>query len=1152
MADTPQWIGFDPLSVLLGGQEKKLELVGKGLKALADSIQAVNKLNEIVNNILESSNDKLQDALEENYITGIVNEGIDSLKNAVEDIKGTGVYWLNLNTATPPMYMYGQSFKEQSIQREITNIRIDISNFEKEQFGTKDLIILRNEIKRLKEELTGVRKTGGGNYRYYKTFSQSLSDQYDFSRPKFSEDAGVAALFVMFGGTSFNDFMTKYDKLSNLLGTISNMASPEVRPSLINLRANYVASDAVDSKYIELSHYWEEGVKNYKDKGGDIGIAPHLVLVKINTETEAEPEMIPLDLASEFSKMSSVLGQDQETLIYKDFEYEAGNFRYALVFKPDMLSFRFPTVTERYFFTRNGQVFFKGIELRNYQEDPAQKYDPSESNSADGNVMLYWDYPKTTSFLGRVFKDTTVFGNEILLYKHKLTKSNRTKDLLVSLIQNTPPKIDKNIEVVSINALGGLSKFYPDKVENIQEAKDHKTNKKSDPIHGYDYAVSLNYHLSQNIQVGPQIGTVKGTLIWGKSYPFPVVAAVPTKDGALNEEVLKAMDADDAQIIRDRVVELQAQKDAVFLELEKFAGDNTYDIDRDRKENRITELSLSLFNTEEELYQSHTKLEEEKIIYNSQLIEENALKKEDPDSDSRIRIKEQLSLTQEAIDTLKENIISLPEEIEDTRDEIKDIRDEIKDLTKINKSNYYQKTLNDLETKHGRALLLINPPLSNIAGMTMPIEHHSYPLSIPPDWNTLPHLTMMIPKITQFLDFAVAWVDSLANSIKDAIAFTDELKDVIKAELSGVSDTITDLIKTLSDVIELLSSLSFGAWVLPVVLPRGGIKLVDKYLAMSLTGKLTDYSTNLLTGPPPYGADDYVGGFVLLGGTAGEFSDTIKGVVGDLANYLLSEEQVQEVEQFDNEDLTEESFPEPVISAEEIGDPTILTTPTYTQEELNNIMAQQAFCTEAINALNEGNISTVAACLANIFASDFFTDATLRDQFINVGNAMDPDLYEDSGYKDFVEALRTLNSILMAQAARKLQLSGFVWEDEAFYMNLGQAIAEYLMFLADLVSDLSNGTLPTVLIDPFAVVTDVDVLVPHDTYQIGYNVATYADIDPLYYDTRLLYSQVHNDELEVLDLIGEFEVVLQDESIYETVAGNLEYEIFQFDEIFSL
>lgn len=1063
-----KWQGTDLLSLLMGGSENKLEKAGDALETLADFMGSVNEFKALVGEGVDVVTDSLlngiQSILKINPMKAVLDAFVGELYQTLKDLRGSGIYFLDMNAVAPPMWASGFTYEEAKLKADILLLNDERLTLENKLFrderDTSRLETIAKTIEKLERRVSNVRGNNfGGTAAYARTFNQSLDDELDFNRPILSGDAEIMALFIMFGSSSLSGLFKTVESLNTLIKSFKLIPTDGYLP-LQNLRVNYTSTDVYDQKYIQLREFITRAEKTFKTKEKDADFDPTnnmlgCFVVKNNENNEIE-SIVPIivndaqitkakngDTSVSASLQSG--GIDQET-----FEENASNSRIPLAI--------FENQTDRYFQLRNitcvmdeQVVTAKGLDPENFYYDhgtisyvPSGKsvdflrnkgvelWDRNAPDSGEGNVILYWDYPRQTAMLTKIARGVYRSWENFYVLKKKVTADNPFDDVQSVILRGIPaPGANDSIEVKTISSWLGLRKSYFDKVEDIQDAADQE-------ILGYQYAVAGGYTTSVRMSVRDYNSGIP------KWVYLPIQTVLYDRTSAESQEVIN---------------KVNAERSAIITNLRKF--DNDY-------ANELLEMI------------------------------------EDKYSDTALPMEE------------------VP-------------------VVDVSRGHF-----------------------SNIAELIIPIDY-DLAQSIPPDWKRFPHLTMMFPQLFQLLEQMIDFVDMIVNVFKDMLDFIKEAAESFKAELFYYLDKLNDFIQAIHDIIKALSVLALGVYVMPVKIPSGagGLDELKKILAMSLTGNIEDVpwgddpdaKLQFQAGPPPFGRDDYVGGYCILGGAATLLVELLEALGQGQVDPEFLDEYLAQLDDFYQkhikgvDDTFSEDYDKMADAAEqqklEGGElPFVeLETPDLSIENAE----EAAYLSGAINALNNGDTPALAGFLTNAMTSDY---ASLLDKAGALKNYDGSDITSKS-LLAFLNAFGDVDK--MRYAAELLRLTGERLPYQlALFQNLEDATAynNFKIALAQLIAlQLAgipvNESLRGLKISVTSVdnIDDITSDLEEDNYGVGLYIAVHDEWDP-----RKLLAEVYNDVLAAEVLQDNYNVDLYDTYNLEAVVANDFYTIELWDD----
>ena len=1068
-----KWLGADALSLLLGGNESKVKLTGEALGEIANFLKQVNELRTLVNTSVDTVNAIAKAVLNFNPLKAILESIATTLQDAITDLKGTGVYFLDLNSSVPPLWSFGFTVEEYNSLNKISGYRKEIDALNNKKYkSVDDLSALHRWEARIlvEQERFNNIKNGkfGGAAQYAQVFNDSLDDSLDFSRPVFSDNGAIAALFIMFGSSSLSQFFTVFDAFSSILRTIS-IVPPDGYLPLEKVTAKYNSSEIVDAQFVQQKTIIDEGDTIYKKKMGKTVAEkdmPELVLAVRNKEAFKIEEMIPIkltssglskalqtklvtagmgvvDIAEITSTTSNVLykiGRGSETYFNtRDFICYVNASRISSHFS------NLKVDPEDFYCTPQGEVKYipgvknvialKGLNTSIFYKDLYSKavpsYIPASVLSAlslkDTNVDIYWSYPKVSSLLTKALGGTYRRWEYLCVLKKEVKIDDPYEDL-VTLLLNMPadfkPK-SAGITLTEVDIMYGFLQHYRDKVVTIDEAL-------TNGILGYHYALAGTYTVCIRLWINMGKGTGAGG---GKfeAYSYPIYVCLPNRDSEKAKGVIARCEEERASIL----------------------------------------IKLAVF---------------------------------DVDQYNKIVAK-----------------YSIPGEV--------------------------------VEKISVRRVIF-----SNVAEMNIPIEYTGF-TSVPPDWVRFPHMTMIFPALFKTLNTISRVIDTLLIYAQSAVDFVDGVSFALKNEADFYIQKVEQVAVALADVIQALSALSAGVYVMMINLDTGGIPELKKILAMSLMGNIEDVpwagdgdiKLAFQQGPPPFGREDYVGGYALLGGTADFLIDILEGIGDtntDWGSELLT--KISGVEDTFSTDYTmmadaSDINAELMAKGLEVIEVADITVPTFEEE----VAYEYAYISDALDRLNLGDTPSLAGDLANsIVCSEEYDNAGIASGSLR---NYDGSEITHPALVAFFDALKVCGRGKMVYAAEMLRNTGvripsvielFTNDTDAtayntFKLTLAQAMS---MQLTNINLDNIRGTVVT--INPFDNIADITVEIEEDTYSLGWNVAVYSD-----WDSRRLESKVYNDELENVVLNDEYELVIfeSDWLDLESSVYNEEWEVSLFE-----
>jgi hypothetical protein len=1051
MATDFKWVGFDPLLALMGGPTGAFNLLSKQLANLSKAATFLQKANSLQATLIDMAIASLElNNLVVDFEAASLKIVLDKVKQDINDLFGTGVYFLDLNKSTPPLWSFGKSFKEQSIQDEIVSTQTALE-LEKSKGAVADpsvLLRLENSIKLLEEKKGLVRFTRGGCIQYYKEYVASLEDKNDFNRPTFGPDAPIAAMFVMYGSSNLTVVLEATQRLKALIG--NNDSSPILIDPLLNLKASYIHNSPIDGYFAHVSYHYQLGVDAFlsdgdtsaPDKGiqthGDGESYPHFTITYMHSESGEIASTVGVRLsASLLSACNSsadthtIYLHPQQSDTYKDThhsiviankeaieldELEVGNFEY-----------REHQLTYSSKYTEYSSLAPVGILV----------YDQASNIPKDANIVLRWDVPKQHRLVERFLSGTTIRYHDVYVFRKTISDDDPFEDLSTVLASGTPPSPSSSLTVWVVNMIHDAAGFTFDSIRSSLDDDNLGVSR-------YEYAVASSYTL----------------YLSGASYPLIMSDLTP--------DYLRSVGlTDHATVVEQR---------------------------------------------------SLRAIEERKTYH--------ARKKE---------------------------------------------RNELNNAA--NMHNEVDAMLADLEARYGakETIPMITVDLSNVAGIDI-MNKYNYVPSNPPDWKSYRTFMELIPSLYKYLQDAVEYVRQLSASLTSPMDGLISDLEAIKEALSGLIKKLLSIINGLTTLLKALAALRTGAYVLPMSSSKGGVAFTANMLALSLQGELTSSKDEVLMGtpyyglstvtnngkkitrlpitigPPPFGEDDYVGGFVLLSSTADWMPDLLKpadlwATLLDSRSKLLRslEATFDQFKDFvKNIDIEKElkKLGETIKHAADGGEEKA-TTAADDGEKKATTAADDPAADDASSEDDGEEKATTAA--ENLAAEEANQNNDTPGVAKGLGGAGDPPpavkpFFEEAAkagakvtnpdgspitngaWKMFLDALKKGDSQYLLDAADALSISGFILpvasayqrrEDATALRNykatLSLAIAQALLQIE--LDDSMFGATPTVAdVDPLA---GVRVGPEGDSLRLGWNVVSFYT-----WDARLLYSKVMNDTLE--------------------------------------
>ena len=1120
MADNPyKWIGIDPIGMMFGGQDSKLKSLNSALSSLSDAIKKINTLNTLIQTGLDVATAAVLTEINANIEKLGITAILETIKNSINDIKGTNCYFLDMNTSGTPLYMYGQSPKEFYYRTLINSIKAKVA-YEQSRLipDPVEVTTLTNQIKVNEALITNIGKSKkGGTYAYYKTYADSLNDQYDFNRPQFTKDAPIFAMFTMFGATNLSDF---FSKLDSLYSVIKNSSLPDRQPRpLLNLKAKLVHPAQTDAEYMFKKDLVDKGVAAFmegdEETSPDSGYATHRVYTTSGIATNLSkeyssntvPNIIVVITSKEQRDNQYIFGLQTKSPIWNKINSATDKvvLDFGIVKGPEFLDknsvtyildmsqvwqltgkedtdkdivYKFKNIDGNLVY--NPKVTYKKDFESINLESGLLVYDPESESGIDGNVFLSWDYPISSGIMTRFFARTSITETSIYVYKHKIVETDRFKDLTAAYISKEPPKIEKDkLTVEPYRSFFGLRKFC---VADIGDAEEQL----SQGVLKYEFMAACGYKMYQKVSV-PVVG---GTL---RTEYYPMhISEIDPKDletSGLTEEAAK---------VKERVTSFFAERKEILDWLRKSKA-----------------------------VESKTTLQ--------YLIDKYG----------------------------DDNVV-------------------------VDFNNFYKGT--------NQPGIIRRLGFSNVATVDM-VSAYDVSSSIAPDWKSFRHLTQLYPALFAFIDNLVAYVDSLIEAAKDPLSFIPEKLMQLKKESGLVAGKILSILSGLSGLLESLKTLAAGIYILPVSASKGGVEFTRKALALSLQGTYANVDWNmsnnpnlkaLLTeGPPPFGPGDYIGGYVILTGTA-----NVATLLGDLYNYIKNK-----IISADDATVNWLNNQPNLVTPANFGKDTGIPDDIFplTEEEL--VASQQrAIISQIIAIFEVAPVAQVSGLLSQLVPECVFENQNLA---MSLKDSTDDDIkasalsnndknkllelirlreagslldsvknYDgtsilDPGFIAFKEALKSLfdgvpegttgttgpNANKLIFATQVLINTGFIFPSDltkyisrdamsawiAFKLKFGEALNQFL-------TALGAGPIAQTTIDPYALIDFTVITLEEDNYQTGWNVAVWSNFDP-----RTMSASVYNTAFETL---GRWDILESKEHFdtWESVAL-IEWEIALVDSI---
>ena len=1038
------WIGVDPIAMMLGGNNNKIKAFGTTLNGVATFVKTVNTVNKLISTYVDLANNfVLNSQFGINPLKTAGQVVINTAKTSINDLRGSGIYFLDMNKGVPPIYLLGQTATSINLKGELQqaeeDLRIEQANFDSKYVDDtakgdsfsyqSDLAILnkcKSAVALVNEKITNVQRTTGGTYQYLKTYVDSLDDERDYNRPQLSTNGAVGVIYLMIGSSNLNNFLKSYEGLKSLLYSSTSNQPIGMLDPVKNLTVKYIHNESIDNKYNELKSYYDKGTQAYQKNGSSD--LPHASIININLNTGEIEEVKGIRFDDKYvteakaaeSKTNSPNVRALEYLmakkvaIYKDpFPSNSGVTVYSyrrticVLNKEEIsktgLSADYMTYSnDSLYYHPNRWVSNAGDLKKIWEVMPDTRceiYDSSEAaEMQEGDAVLTWDYPKTPSFINKLFGGVTYKIGKVYVIRKKITRDNFKNDLKEDILNGIKTTISFNptefnssvfasqvidipdsndtLQMIVLNSYNGLRKVFWD-FEAIEDAD----TAKEDGIWGYEYAMAYEYTAYMNIKAG--ISTLQ--------YPIFICA------------------------------------------------------------------------------------------FNEQFAEQE-----------------------------KELTISAREDIIDT-------------LTEGGDSYALSATADELIKRFGDPSEIDVRPVtySNIGKLVIP-SAYDFVTATPPDWASI-KIGDLIPSISVWLDRAEKFLEVFLKSLEDFADAIPALTKEFKAKMDSYTNTLLEIAGALTKVIENLSKISIGAYVMSAYCPSGGTEITKKILSLSLTEELGDYGLSdspngylkLQTGAPPFGKDDYVGGYcILIGGSKFTEVSQLKDFIGKYFGTGVSGAAV----------LIPPSAV-PIVRNKPIDFNKIKAmyeTQNGSSGEIQGRIVPDkadtiARLNEGLNNLNNGDTPKLAANLANGGTVDTAGAGLDLD---NVKNYDGTDI-TDASFLKFKAALKAEDSGLLSDAAASLRSTQYRIpsntdlfqnpEDATAYNNfkleLGQAMMSALLGLG--LDETLIGA--SVSINPYDNIEDINVSVLEDNYQIGWNAAVYYTYDP-----RNLVSKGYNDSLEAV------------------------------------
>lgn len=807
-----QWRGFDPINALLGGQGGKLKSMADIVSSIATAVKTINKFNSLIQSALDISSARLLLETEASLLKAAVDAILQEAKNSLDDLKGTSAYYIDLSQGQQELTTY---YKNQFVA---SDCRVKISQLKRDLSTTTldaDQITAKNHELNLQSiKLATITNRTGGTAGYYKTFIDSLDDQYDPNRPLFSDSARIFALFVMYGASDLTKFLKMYEGFCDIF-----KANPSVKylPPLQNLKAKFVEPSSYNAMNAKISNFWNLGATRFNKNVTSSTVAntpttqvmevgKHFVtsqhstfptptipdIAVVITDTNSRDDTVYGIKFTEYAKglltaktslyrIKLCLDDDTRSIVNKNYTFilnkdtmditdtsfieEEG----TLIIVPTNLlltaniSVGSATYANTLFNKGNsGCIFYSPTTGGVDNEKALITADPGFSAAANNNAVLTWEYGKNYGLFSNIFGPDRIKYTAIYILKKKITNKDIFSDLRTLVATKKVPDKTDELEIEALDALYGIRNFTSTKVSNITDAT-------TNGISGYDFMAGCGYTIEQKLSFG-----------------------------ALQEKILYPVvmcDMDEATLTQYGYASLAS------------------DISNRKKAFKASRQSIYASITDADL-------------------KAEIKSKFDPDSDDFFR----------PIDW------------------------------------------------------------SNVAHMDIGKEY-DFTLSTPPDWKSLPHLYQIWPPLFDAIDYVITYIQNLIDSIQNAFDFLPNLLDSIKSDINKGVEFLIATLNSISNMITSLSKLSAGAYFMVVSADRGGINLARKALAISLQGPYVQegnttgnflqkiYEQGLVSGPPPFEQEDYVGGFALVGGTIGNLAQTFSPLFSQIGNSINNMEE---------------------------------------------------------------------------------------------------------------------------------------------------------------------------------------------------------------------------------------------------------------------
>jgi len=516
------WQGVDVLSLIMGGQDNKAKAAGEALQELASFMQKLNALNEGIAAAIDGAASALQSGLESllniNPLSAFIESVIRTIKELIEELKGVGVYFLDMNTVSPPMWTGGTSIGEVALLAKIDKLQGDYDKklVEITTKGTAakeeeidELERLNNELNVETEKLSNLRGDNfGGTARYAQVFNDSLDDPGDPARPLIPDSSPASALFIMFGHSSLASFFELYKAFSSL---INNFFPPSVDGIGVirNLRAKYISTGGYEAAYTKMATLFQEAAKVAKHHGKyPEGASENLHGLIIKDQRDRESiEVTPVYFSSDsIAKAKTPITQvnpSNDTNLPREI-----NRSKLVMWEPGVYFSGNDASTHKFtFVSHKTRVEDLGLNPSNlYHENGSVWYVPNLSavetfkntrniiwdevapERVGGSVFLSWDYPRINNVVTNFFRGVDIEWNRIYVFRELLRNNEPFEDL----------RTQKNIGTIKEDSAGTIKIFSTDAYYGFRtsfidnEVPEIDANAK-EGVFAIDYMVSAAY-----------------------------------------------------------------------------------------------------------------------------------------------------------------------------------------------------------------------------------------------------------------------------------------------------------------------------------------------------------------------------------------------------------------------------------------------------------------------------------------------------------------------------------------------------------------------------------------------------------------------------------------------------------------------------------